>query len=149
MNRIFLMVACAILLAACGPDQPGAANAPGNTPAPDEPRSTMPDDFEISVGEGGGFTGAWHWKHVAADGSVRHDDTPGGKIDRKAREAIWAALQTLLAAEFERGPDNMTSAVRYSGGGKEGYVDTPFMPTEGPFADFTTEFNRVLAKAVK
>jgi hypothetical protein len=148
MKRLFLMLACTVLLVACSPDvRPNSG--PANTPAPENQASTMPDDFEISVGSGGGFTGKWGWQHVAADGTVKNNETPAGKIDRKAREAIWAALQTLLLAEFERGPANMTSAVRYTAHGKEGYIDTPYMPAEGPFAEFTTEFNRVLAKHVK
>ena len=145
MTRIAMILASVLLIAACGGGQ--VANAPTNTdPARQDQGAAMPGDFAISVGSGGGFTGEWGWKHVAADGTVKVNDTPAGKIDDSARKAIWVALQKLVGAEFERGPGNMTSAVRYTADSKEGYLDTPNMPNEGPFGEFTSEFDRLTAK---
>ncbi|MBI3110780.1 MAG: hypothetical protein HYZ01_04315 [Ignavibacteriales bacterium] len=87
----------------------------------------LPSDFQLTMGEGGGFTGRWNGLIVDSTGTVFswYGITPGQnaeritKLTRPEFEKLW---QTIVNAQFfdidTTGTDNITLAMQVTAAGK-------------------------------
>lgn len=157
-----LLVACSVNTNASAPNN---GPAPSNTsPAHNQPDTKrtpknippMPAGFEIMVGSGGGVTGEWSWRHLAADGSVHDDDSTAGKVSQNARQDIWRALHELDPASDAGRPGNMTTTIRWRTmipDNKEGWTSISKeghpAANSGPFGAFVAEFRRVVNESLR
>ena len=87
---------------------------------------TMPDDFAVSVGSGGGFAGAWFSTAVAADGTVTSvrtgPDAPGdevlGVVSDEARRRMWRRLHEDRFFALTNQPGNMSTSITVTANGR-------------------------------
>jgi hypothetical protein len=115
---LFLTIATGIFLASC---------QSSDTTRPDiYSQSSAPKDFQLMIGEGGGFTGIWtgyvvdstgtvsSWRGISPDQNTKRT----GKLGRQQFEKIW---QMILNARFfdidSTGTGNMTVAMQVSASG--------------------------------
>lgn len=105
--------------------------------------SRIPDDFCVELSSGGGFTGAWQGRRVAADGKVyrwRTGPNAGGKREEAIGSIDRAAVERLLnAVEATRffhvsldQPGNMTVVLRVVVNGREHAVRYPLPAGPAP-----------------
>lgn len=115
---LFLTIATGLLLASC---QSSEATRPDIYSL-----TSAPKDFQLVIGEGGGFTGVWNghivdstgtvssWRGISPDQNIKRT----GKLNRQQLEKIW---QMIVNARFfdidTTGTGNMTVAMQVSASG--------------------------------
>ncbi|MBZ0137328.1 MAG: hypothetical protein K8I27_13260 [Planctomycetes bacterium] len=157
--KLLLTVICLLLISACSArDNSAYPNAPANRPVENTPAEVppMPAGFEISVGSGGGFTGAWSTRHVRADGSVYDNDKLVGTLNREAREEIWRAFKRLDPGSDAGRHGNMTTTISWrddTHGTKPGMnsISREGHPSaeSGSFGAFVHEFRRIVKEHLR
>ncbi len=88
---------------------------------------SVPDDFRMRFGEGGGVTGLWQGSTVHADGTVaswqgrseKAEDEAAGKIDAKSCAMLWKSVEDAGFFELDsRPPGNMTRVIEVTAEGR-------------------------------
>lgn len=98
------------------------ANEPGEDAAADpEAQESVPPDLRVVLGEGGGVTGRWTGRTIAADGTwqqwagrtAEENPEPGGTIEPEGLRALWTEIVRADFFSLESGePGNMTRFLR-------------------------------------
>lgn len=111
--------------AAAGPDS--AAAPSGAAPDAGEAQHSVPADFELIVGSGGGFTGHWSGFLIEGDGrvwswsgiGVPTDTTLVGDLPADSLIVLWTAIgETTFFDEPTGETGNVTAVLEVTGGGR-------------------------------
>ena len=88
---------------------------------------SVPEDFEMSLGEGGGITGLWQGHTVTADGRVstwngrseKAEREPAGSVDPATCATLWTALREADFFELDSHESgNMTRVMEVTANGQ-------------------------------
>lgn len=138
---LWMLPALLLAIPACRSSDRGAAASP-------------PEDFALTFGEGGGFTGQWSGQTVRPDGVVlrwqgraaEENGMPAGSLTDERRRALWSELQQLDfadAAAANRPKGDLIRFLKVTANGQTRTITwTPQMappgeaPARAPLAEF-------------
>ena len=122
---VLALVLGAAACAGSAEDTRAGGGATDATAEPDEaPR--VPDDFEVSVGQGGGVTGRWSGYGARADGTAwrwtesggARTTTATGTLAPDSLAALWQRVEADALPAQADAPGNLTAAIETTARGE-------------------------------
>jgi hypothetical protein len=114
----FLIIATTLSLASCSSSEAAKSDVYA--------QATLPSDFQLTMGEGGGFTGQWNgfvvdsagtvssWRGTSPDQNVKRT----GKLARPQFDKLWQIILNTRFFDIDTtGTGNMTVAIQVTAGG--------------------------------